>query len=119
MKEAQFLLSTSSSVSHYPDRIIVSEETKQFIQKITDNSNHLSYDMSIDDLKIPCNFIHTAPVYQGDDSDGYDGSIPVARGSNQTDDYIKLLRLDHIITIPYQSSESPSNDPNEVDIDDI
>lgn len=75
--------------------------------------------MKIDDLKIPNNFIHTAPIYQGQDSDGYDGSIAVARGSNQTDDYLKLLRLDHIITIPYQSSESTANDPNEVDIDDI
>ena len=67
---------------------------------------------------IPFNFVQTAPIYYGSSNDGYDGTVAVRRGNNQTDRFLALLDLQPTITIPFVSSKgNVTNDPNELDLD--
>ena len=39
------------------------------------------------------------------------------RGNDQTDRYLEMLGLEHVVTMPVQ--EKGSEDPNEVNLDDL
>lgn len=127
VKEAQSHLSTSINAIA-PASLSISEETRRFVEEL------FSHAESEQGLPIPTNFIPIAPFYYGTTVDKYNGTIAVRRGNNQTDAYLSMLGLSHVVTIPYepqnsseeadangkecQMEEEDAKDPNALDIDD-
>ena len=98
-----------------PEKIEVQPSTEAFIAELVKKEGgNLEHGFAI-----PSNFVQTAPIYYGSSNDGYDGTVAVRRGNNQTDRFLALLDLQHTVTIPSESSKrNVTNDPNELDIDD-
>ena len=123
MKESHRYESTSVNRVVLPAQLQVSEHTQAFI---TSKMKKLEGMEGMEGcIPIPENFIHTAPFYTGKETDSFDGTMAVRRGNNQTDDYLTMLELEHVITIPYstqkqkEKQEEKEEDPNVLDIDDI
>jgi hypothetical protein len=75
---------------------------------------------SSDNLRIPLNFRITAPPHQEGLSAVYQRSPSYMIGNPQTDQFLKMLGMQHIITVPYCDSkkdqvEKVANHPKEVD----
>jgi lariat debranching enzyme len=70
-------------------------------------------------LRIPLNFRITAPPHQEGLSAVYQRSPTYMIGNPQTDQFLKMLGMQHIITVPYCDSkdqvEKVDNNPKEVD----
>lgn len=136
MKDSHLYESTSANRVVVPSRLQVTEESKAFVTaKMEEQWKRVDDRLPRREkcLPIPENFIHTAPLYHGKNTDLYDGTIAVRRGNNQTDAYLEMLGLEHTITIPFESQaeerkevsggdekgEEKEEDPNALDIDDI
>ena len=104
--EAQSSLTTAFNSPAIPDRFTPSEQTEKLIRQIEKDGK----------LRIDRSFTRTAESYTGKNSDEYDGTLAVARGNDQTDAYLEMLQLNHVVTIPFTQS---AVDPNALDLDDL
>lgn len=123
---------TKSSKSKYPDpahdEITVTESDMNLIrEKLSRRANS-----STDPTAIPLNFSMTL---QPHGTVGSDQQINGGRmvGNPQTDELLKLLEIDHIITVPYlfstaqthhgnsklDGNDGVAEDTNEIDLDDV
>ena len=121
VKEAQAFLSPSLQAP-LPAALPISQDTREFVERLAARAT------SPQGCAVPSNFVPTAPFYYGTTNDGYDGSVPIRRGNNQTDAYLAMLDLPHVITVPYEPEATGTSeedggadrqDPNALDIDDL
>lgn len=114
VRETQQLETRDRKPLPLPDHLTISEETKQVVEKLVKERGD-----GIRGIPIPENFQQIAPLYFGFSTDGYDGTVAVERGNNQTDAYLEMLGLEHRITVPLEESgkEESKEDPNALDID--
>ena len=122
VKEAQRFLSTSMKLVVLPELLDISQSTREWVQAVVQQKKK-------DDkhgIPVPLNFAQIAPTYCGSPNDGYIGAEAVRRGNNQTDEFLSLLGLNHVITIPLnisiqteQTVGIEEKDPDVIDIDDI
>ena len=116
VKEAQAFLSTSFKAVT-PSSLPISQETRAFVEDLVGKTGNAQ------GVAIPKNFVQTAPLYFGSTIDYYNGTPAVRRGNNQTDAFLSMLGLSHVLTIPYepekmeQKEESEAGDPNALDLD--
>lgn len=117
VKEAQAYLSTSYKAVT-PSSLPISLETRAFVEDLFAKAANAQ------GVAIPRNFVPTAPLYFGSTVDYYNGTPAVRRGNNQTDAFLSMLGLSHVLTIPYEPEriepmkEENEGDPNAVDLDD-
>ena len=124
MKESHRYESTSANRVVLPTQLQVSEHTQTFITTKMEELRGLESPESPEGcIPIPENFVHTAPFYAGKEIDSFNGTPAIRRGNNQTDEYLAMLGLEHVVTIPYtvqrQEQKQNQEDPNALDIDDI
>ena len=130
MKESHRYESTSANRVVLPTQLQVSEHTQAFITTKMEELRGLESLESLESpespegcIPIPENFVHTAPFCAGKEIDSFNGTLAIRRGNNQTDEYLAMLGLEHVVTIPYtvqrQEQKQNQEDPNALDIDDI
>ena len=133
VKESHRYESTSANRVVLPAQLQVSEHTQAFITAKMEELRGPEGPEGPGCIPIPENFIHTAPFYTGKETDSFNGTPAIRRGNNQTDEYLAMLGLEHVITIPYtvqrqeqrqeeeqkREQNQKEEDPNVLDIDDI